>query len=123
MRADPFNDADAGPNLGDKAAGRSLDNRHRRPRTVIETSGGPTIGLKAGVELLAVEQARTPYATLGRLPRGVGLDECAVSGLESGDRSDNGSPIIWLSENPDPTPPPPVGERDADRVAAFDQQR
>ena len=29
LRADPFNDADAGPNLGDKAAGRSVDNRHR----------------------------------------------------------------------------------------------
>ncbi len=123
LSADPLNNTDAGANLGDKAAGRSVDNRHRRPRLVIETSGGPTIGLEAGVELLAVEQARTPYATLGRLPRGVGLDECAVSGLESGDRSDNGSPIIWLSENPDPTPPPPVGERDADRVAAFDQQR
>ena len=121
LSADPFNDADAGANLGEKAAGRSVDNRHRRPRSVIETSGGPSIGFEAGVELLAVEQAGTSYATLGRLPRGVGLDECAVSGLESRDRSDVGSPIVGLSEDPDSTPPPPVGERDADRVAAFDQ--
>ena len=69
LSADPFNDTNARANLGEKAVSRSVDNHHRRPRPVIETSGGPTIGLETGVELLAVEQARTPYATLGRLPR------------------------------------------------------
>jgi hypothetical protein len=90
---------------------------------VIKTSGGPSIGLEAGIELLAVEQARTTHAALGRLPSGVGLDEHAVASLEPSDRSDVGSPIVRLSEDPDSTPPPPVSQRDADRVSAFDQQR